>query len=118
MSQFISLQKAMEMTTLYRKEKEVIIAREFKGKDLLARCETFDRDIFDVILAKPACKGIRVYYGMDEGLKVHAIIVGVNDKDEDILPAITAELTEGDGDIGEDAKRCPTDCPPPSALNP
>ncbi|MEO7983497.1 MAG: hypothetical protein ABI688_05395, partial [Bacteroidota bacterium] len=74
MSQFISLQEGIAMTTLYRKEKETILAAPFKGKNILARCETFDRAEIDTLLAKPDCVRIRVYYGMDETLNVHAIL--------------------------------------------
>lgn len=117
MSQFISLEKAVAMTTLYRKEKEQILAPDYREKNILARCETFERYVFDTILSNPECKSIRVYYGMDDELKVHAIVVGVNEKGEDILPAEGMNSGEESG-IGEEAKRCPVDCPPPSPINP
>jgi hypothetical protein len=119
MSQFISLQQAVAMTTLYRQEKENILAVPFKGQNILARSETFDREVFDTLLAKTGCVALRIYYGMDADLKVHAIIVAVNDKNEDMLPTTGASMTEdGDDDIAEQGKRCPDDCPPPSDLNP
>lgn len=120
MSQFISLQQAIDMTTLYRQEKENILAIPFKGQNILARCETFDRVVFDTLLAKTGCAAIRIYYGMDTELKVHAIVVAVNDQNEDILPTggMGSAAMDGDGDIGEQAYRCPPECPPPSGLNP
>lgn len=117
MSSFISLQKAIDMTTLYRHEKENILAPAYRGQDILAICETLDRDIFDVLLAKPDCTGIRIYYGMDESLKVNAMVVAVNSKNEDILPEGDG-VKENTGDyIGDETQRCPPDCPPPSDLN-
>ncbi len=119
MSQFISLEQAVAMTTLYRKEKENVLAEPFKGQNILARCETFDRVVLDTLLAKTGCAAIRIYYGMDETLKVHAIVVPVNAENEDILPTSAVTLTEDEDDgIGENAQRCPVDCPPPSPLNP
>ena len=116
MNHFISLQKAVEMTTRYRAEKENVLAPAYKGQNLIAKCETFDRDAFDTLLSNPGCVSIRVYYGMDDNLKVHAIVVGVNAKNEDILPGTQNALDSG-GEIVEESRRCPDDCPPPSPLN-
>ncbi|HMT73938.1 MAG TPA: hypothetical protein PKA77_07715 [Chitinophagaceae bacterium] len=119
MSQFISLEEAVAMTTLYREEKEKILADAFKGQNILCICETFDKDVIEKLLAKPGCAALRIYYGMDESLKVHAIIVAVNEKNEDILPK-EAGLKDPDtgDDIAEQSRRCPDDCPPESPLNP
>ncbi len=59
---------------------------------------------------------------MSVDLKVHAIIVGVNANNEDILPQATASTsanaTSGDDDdIIEAGVICPPICPPPSPLN-
>lgn len=118
MSQFISLQEAVAMTTLYRQEKENILATAYKGQNILARSETFDRAAIDVLLAKSGCAALRVYYGMSEDLKVHAILVPVDEENADILPELTVSLTDDDDDIVERGVRCPEDCPPPSPLNP
>jgi hypothetical protein len=117
MSKLIPLQQAVDMTTLYRKEKEKILAPDYKGMNILAICETFSRADIEYLLAEPDCRQLRVYYGMDADLKVHAIIVGVNSKDEDILPAQQAKTTDGDAGIIEEGTRCPDICPPGSALN-
>lgn len=118
MSQFITLPVAIEMTSLYRQNREAILAPNFQGKNILAFSETFDRIVFDTLLAKPGCASIRVYYGMDESLKVHAILVPVDADNHDILPAQeSSATTETTGDdIGEQGRRCPVDCPPPSPL--
>lgn len=119
MSQFISLQEAIDMTTVYRKEKENILAPAYQDQNILCRSESFGREVFDTILAQADCQGIRIYYGMDADLRVHAIIVGYNSKNEDMLPP-AIQSTDGPptGSIGENGKRCPEDCSPPSPLNP
>lgn len=110
----ISLETAIEMTNRYRAQKERILMPELQGKNLLPVSETFDRAAFDRLLAQPGCTGLRIYYGMDETLQVHAIAVSVNDKNEDILPtAITP-----DGEIVEEGKVCPPYCATNSPLNP
>jgi len=118
MSQFISLDQAVMMTTLYRAQKETVLAPPFKDQNILCISETFDREYIDALLANPECAKLRIYYGMDKELKVHAIVVPVNKNNEDILPdAAAIKLADGGG-IVEDAQRCPTDCAPPSPLNP
>ncbi|MBL7710760.1 MAG: hypothetical protein JNJ86_16940 [Chitinophagaceae bacterium] len=117
MSQFISLPQAVDMTTLYRNMRETILAPEFRGQNILALSETFDRVTFDTLLAKSGCAGIRIYYGMDVSQKVHAIAVAVNDKNEDMLAVGAATNLTGGDDIVENGRRCPEDCPPESPLN-
>ena len=114
---FISLSKAIKMTTVFRREKENILSDTFKNKDILPFSETFNRKAFDSLLAEDNCTAIRVYMGMDDGLKVHAIIVGVNQNNEDILP-VQGVNTEDAGEvvIVEEGQRCPVVCPPPSPL--
>ncbi|MCW3074604.1 MAG: hypothetical protein JWP69_1673 [Flaviaesturariibacter sp.] len=123
---FIPLDQAIEMTTIYREQMNEILNPEYQGQNILARCETFDRAPFDTVLAQPGCAGLRIYYGMDSELKVHAIIVGVNEDNEDMLPLTSSVTGQGtgentttdDAEIIEAGNRCPVDCPPPSDLNP
>lgn len=113
---FIPLDQAKAMTALYRAQKENILAPDYKGKDILSICETFDRTIFDTILAEKDCTYLRVYFGMDPDLKIKVILVGVDSKGQDILPAQNSEAKEGDdptGYIGEEGLPCPTYCPVP-----
>ncbi len=117
MSKLIPLHQAIKMTTLYRKEKENILNPSFRNKNILTLSETFDHADFNTILSQPNCAALRIYYGMDDSLQVHAIIVGVNDKDEDILPAESPAATDGGGSISEEGTRCPPICPPGSPLN-
>jgi len=112
MSQVISLSTAVDMTTLYRQDRETILGNSYKNQNILPKCETFDRDVIDDLLAQSGCTGLRIYYGMDSNNKVHAIIVGVNSSDEDIIFPNTDNSL-----IAENAQRCPEDCPPSSDLN-
>jgi len=117
MNNFITLAQGIAMTKLYRAEKENILAPEYKGKDILPICETFDRAAFETLLGETDCAYIRVYLGMGEDLQIRVIAVGADSKQRDILPASGAGLGDGDGNIVEDGMRCPTVCPPPSDLN-
>lgn len=112
MSHFISLSTAVDMTTLYRQDRETILATGYKNQNILPKCETFDRAAFDAVLAQSGCEAIRIYYGMDSNNKVHAVIVGVNDSDEDIIFPNT-----DNSKIIETGTRCPDNCPPTSDLN-
>lgn len=118
MTHSISLQKAIEMTTRYRLEKENILVDAEKGKNILPICESFDVAIFKEVVSQPECMGLRIYYGMDIDKRIHAIVVGVNEKDEDMLPPVQIQSLNDGNLIIEEAGRCPTNCPPPSVLNP
>jgi hypothetical protein len=115
----ITLDQAVQMTTLYRNQKENILAQPFQGLNILATCETFDRGAFDTLLSEGGCVSVRIYYGMSADLKVQAIVVGVDSNNEDILPASGLRgLSSTAPVIVEEGTRCPDDCPPTSPLNP
>ncbi len=106
----ISLQEAVEMTSRYRKEKDSILKPEYAGKDVLPIAETFDKSAFEELVREKGCVSIRAYLGMDENKNIRLIFVGVNDKDEDILP-------DQGGAIMEYGSRCPPQCGKKSPLN-
>ena len=122
MDHFISLEQARNMTRRFRENRDNVLAPKYQGSDLLPNAETFDRAPFDSVLAQPGCTALRVYYGMDENLDVHAIIVGVNERNEDLLPATgtgaTTESGDGEPQIIEVGQRCPPECASLSPLNP
>jgi len=115
MNHFISVSTAAEMTSLLRSQRENILKTEFQNDDLIPICETFDKEAFETLLGKSGCESLRIYYGMTENFKIHAIIVAVDENDADILPEENA-LTEGDF-VAENGTRCPDLCPPSSPLN-
>lgn len=113
MNNVISLQQAIDMTTRFRNQTTA------DGKMDIPRAETFERAIFDQILSQPGCVKIRIYSGLDEKMGYRLIIVGVNDKDEDMLPvSLSATETDGGNTIGEDGMTCPPYCGTTSPLNP
>lgn len=117
MSQFITLTEAAAMTLRYRQNNESILTATVKNKNVLPLSETFERAAIEALLSKPSCTALRLYYGMDEELKIHAIIVGSDASNTDILPPATVSADEEDGYIIEQAIRCPPTCPNDSPLN-
>jgi hypothetical protein len=103
----ISLQEAIDMTTLYRANRP----------SNFPICETFEVDAIEQLIATEGCKFLRIYYGMKENLEVDAILVAANVNGEDILPPETVANTSDNSILLEDGYRCPQDCPPASSLN-
>ena len=104
----ISLQTAIDMTTLYRANRPA----------QFPLCETFEKEAVHKLLATEGCVSLRIYYGMKENKNVDALLVAVNSSGEDILPAATNSIEATNGPIIlEDGLRCPDDCPPKSPLN-
>ncbi len=116
-SQFISLDKAIEMTKRYRDGKQKILAPEYHGENILLLSETFSREAFESLLSQPDCAGIRIYFGMDEAMTVRIIAVATDKDNADILPSADKDGDTEEGDIVEQGQACPTICPPPSPLN-
>jgi hypothetical protein len=100
---FISLEEAKKMTALYRQKKETTLNKEHQGKNIYPINETFNSAQILKILRKPNVKGLRIYYGMSDDLRVHAIIVGVDANGQDIL--------DGEESIIERGIVCPPLCP-------
>lgn len=118
MSHNIPLTNAAEMTLRYRQNREAILAPAFQNKNLLPLSETFDRAAIESLLAKPGCTALRIYYGMDTELKLHAVLVASDASNKDILPAAEAgSALPDDDDTIELSIRCPPTCPDPSPLN-
>ena len=110
---FITIEKAKELTGLYREKKNRLLTENYQDTDTLPTSETFNRDIFDAILKQKDCAGIRLYFGMDDEMRIKLIIVGVNEQNRDILPSV---YNNWEGIIGEEGTLCPPLCVP-SALN-
>lgn len=117
MSHLISLTEAIAMTSLYRQERENILASQYRNQNILPIAEGYDRSAFDTVLAQTGCAGLRIYYGMSEDLKVHAIIVATDIDGKDLLPASNLLSEEEDEIIIERGNRCPDLCDSTSPLN-
>jgi hypothetical protein len=112
MNHEITLDQGVDLTKRFRQLRPTVINPIYLNDDIVANSETFDRAAIDALLAQDDCKQVRIYYGMSDDLKIHAVLVGVNSDGQDILP-----VGGNAGLIMEGAVRCPTDCPPPSLLN-
>jgi hypothetical protein len=113
MSEFISLAEAAGMTALYRSNRDAILDQQYKGLDILCVSETFEKEQVLSLLGNTGCEALRVYFGMDENMLVHTILVGVDENDEDMVPPGQDPANY----LLERGKRCPTQCPPDSPLN-
>lgn len=106
----ISLGTAIDLTRRYRDNRP----------EHLPICETFESEAILSLLSETGCSYLRIYYGMDENKDVHAILVGADEQNADLLPAAEGEtnqeVVEGN-EILEDGYRCPRNCPPTSKLN-
>ena len=116
MNHFISLTTAAEMTARFRNNRDNVLNAAFLNQNVLPIAETYDKAAFQTLIDKPESRSIRIYYGMDENLKLHAIIEAVNENNEGILPPATFGES-ADEDIIESGVRCPELCPEPSPLN-
>ena len=118
MNNRINLSQAIDMTTRYRANKESILKTEYQGQNILCISEKFEGSSVQSLIGQEDCVGVRTYFGMDESMKVHVIMVGVNSENEDMLPAESMLEEDPEGIILEEGIRCPPQCPPYSALNP
>jgi hypothetical protein len=126
----IPLEQAKSMVVRYAEKKDQIFSPDALAQNALPISETFRKDAIIEFLSKDIVHAIRIYYGMSEDLLVHAIIVGVDKDGNDILPKGVGHPGHGhggghggghghphppgdgeDGEIFEDAQRCPTYCP-------
>jgi hypothetical protein len=112
----ISLNDAVAMTDTYRANCEGILDSNYQSQNVLPLSETFELDQIKTLWENnPDAKYLRIYYGMDESYRIHAILVAANDENADILPGDPDDTDSGL--VYENSMRCPTACPPSSALN-
>lgn len=107
----ISLDKAVQMVTTFRKELSSLVQSSYGNS--LPYSETFDKAVFEKLSAQPGAVGIRAYFGLDDEKQVRLILVATNEKNEDILPAEGSD----ESSIYEFGQRCPPICAT-SPLNP
>ena len=116
MANNISLERAIAMTGIFRAAREIVLAEEYQGRDVLPYCETFDKAAFERLINHPDCVKIRIYCGMNEDMQLRSIVVAVDENDKDIIPEMDPE-EENEG-IVEEGNPCPPVCPPESDLYP
>lgn len=117
MEHSITLQAAVEMTGRFRNYREIILDPLYQGQAILPLAESFNRYDIDVVLAQPGCTALRVYYGMDADYTVHAILVGVDQNNQNLLPAGGGLTATAEADpILEKGTRCPDICDETSPL--
>jgi hypothetical protein len=116
-SNFITLNQFLEMKQIYNNNSQTILAPPFQNQNILVTSETFNVDVITTLAAVTGCAGLRIYYGMDADLKVHAMLIAVDANGNDILPTNpSVKFVPGSPDsggapaIGEEAQRCPPTC--------
>lgn len=119
-SHYISLAQFQEWKARYSQNTNTILAPAYQGKNILATSELFNVEAISALVAVPGCAAIRIYYGMDTDLTVHAMLVAADKNGMDILPPGGAAVSgtganfsknPGDPPIVEDGQRCPPFCP-------
>lgn len=71
----------------------------------------FGREILDQILQQRGCTGIRVYHAINDKQEKQLMVVGVDNKGSNMLPA-SSSLAPGDMSIMDNSWPCPPICPP------
>lgn len=108
----VPLIEAKNMIAKFRVNVDNILAADYKNKDILFFSETMNADDMRLLLSQPDCVGFRIYSGMDDMLRVHSILVGVNSTGNDIyIKNLGGELSGDEEFVLEHATRCPPDCP-------
>jgi hypothetical protein len=97
----ISLSQAVEMVTNFRKQLPNMLQPDYTGA--LPFAETFDKAVFETLVAEKGCTSVRAYLGLDESKQVRLIFTGVTADGNDILP-------DSGGAIFEVGNRCPPQC--------
>lgn len=103
----IKLEEGKEMIERYKERRGLILNENYKP-EILTLSETFTKTEILELLDQDDCEKFRCYFGMDGSDNIRLIMVAVDGLNKDIL---NSDI------IIEDGKRCPNECPPPSALN-
>ncbi len=114
-SHSIPLHYAIQLTSRLRNKRELVLDVFYKGQDIIPMSETFNRTDIDNLLAQKGAAGIRVYYGMDTENRISAVLVAVNENNQDLIPMTTS--LDRTVLILQEGQRCPVICPPESPLN-
>ncbi len=75
----------------------------------------YGRNTLDQILSQPGCTGIRVFYGINDSQEKELLVVGVDNKGNNMLPA-SPVVVPGDNSVMDNSYPCPPFCPPGETL--
>ncbi len=99
----IDLHTAKKWTANYRRQKE-------KRKEKYIKANFFGCDIIRKILSEEGCKGIRIYYAVDDKGQQQLLLVGADAKMNSLVPSTIGK----DGSsytIADRSVPCPDECP-------
>ena len=106
----ISLSKARQWSKNYRdKAGKGAVYAQFMGCDII-------NEILAQTNADGHCKGIRIYYGLDDDGTPHLMLVGATEDEKNMLPSDenwdgSKSSTEGsDAIVANDGVTCPPSC--------
>lgn len=72
----------------------------------------FGFSIIEQILGEPGCKGIRIYYGIDDAGKKQLLLIGADANGNNLWPDATAPAGGGGNIVADYSFPCPDYCPP------
>lgn len=98
----ITLGMAKRWTKRYRDENPDQVKAHFFGKDNILKI---------LEEAGDECKGIRIYYGINDDGQKKLLLVGATEDQGNILPKSEGKDGPG-GTIYDDSSDCPPHCPP------
>ncbi len=84
----------------------------------VTKAHFFGREIIEKILRQPDCVGIRIYYALDDEGQKQLILVGADEKGNNLWPSTKTNrkkgmMGDGDGNVaGDRSAPCPPNCPP------
>lgn len=136
----ISIAEAAALTANFRNTVDTVDRRcpQFKDSLKFGYSEAFPSDAYRILLRQKdstgrLAAGIRIYYGLGKSGQVQLVMVPYDVNGADILhhlvsldnkpvpgvsPAHTEALTVDGAQAMEEGQHCPTNCPPPSPLQP
>jgi hypothetical protein len=108
----ITLQRALELTENYARNKDSILSGAFgTSKDLLPDYETFNLKSIDSLVCQDETIGFRMYLGLDENKKIRLVLAGVDANGEDVLQQSRREK----GSLKQSGLITTASAPPPPA---
>lgn len=111
---FITLDMARTMTQSFSAQREMLLAPERRGQNVLPLYETFNLKTIDSLLCQEKAVGFRIYMALDGQQKARFVLVGVDGDGKDIMqrvvenPAMLTEAPTGTSVlVAEEGQRYP-----------